>query len=79
LVHTCALVPFIILTSIAVMTIVALLVLLAATSNIIPFRPIHLRFVESPTDIAEQVGVDILMRGATLFADAVEVGICVDG
>ena len=59
-------------------TIVAQLVLLTATSNMIPFLPIHFRLVESPTDIALQDGVDILLvRGATLFADAVEVGRCV--
>ena len=34
--------------------------------------------VESPTDIVLQDGADILLvRGATLFADAVEVGSCV--
>jgi len=60
------------------MTIVALLVLFTATSNMIPFLPIHFRLVESPTDIVLQDGADILLvRGATLFADAVEVGSCV--
>ena len=55
------------------------LVFFTATSNMIPFLPIHFRLVELPTDIVLQVGVDnLLIRGTTLlFADAVEVGSCV--
>jgi hypothetical protein len=64
------------LTSIAVITIA--LVFFTATSNMIPFLPIHFRLVELPTDIVLHDGVDNLrMRGKVLFADAVEVGSCV--
>jgi len=53
-VHTWALVPF--MTSIAI-PVITILVFFAMTSNMIPFRLIHLRFVELPTEFLTQEGV----------------------
>ena len=54
LVQTCAFVPF--MTSIAI-PVITILVFFATTSNMIPFRLIHLRFVELPTEFLIQEGV----------------------
>jgi hypothetical protein len=53
-VQTCVFVPF--MTSIAI-PVITILVFFATTSNMIPFRLKHLRFVELPTEFLIQEGV----------------------